>query len=85
MSNPLRHDTMILGILMDKTIRRVTDLKEQQAETYRYWQSRSSSERFQATWELSRDQYGNYNRQRGIPEHVEGSARTLTRFERPQR
>ena len=26
---------------MDKTLRRVTDLDEQQAETYRYWQSQS--------------------------------------------
>jgi len=24
---------------MDKTIRRVTDLKQQQIETYRYWQA----------------------------------------------
>jgi hypothetical protein len=70
---------------MDKTVRIVTDLDEQQAETYRYWQSRSSSERFQATWELSRDLYREYNRKRGIPEHVEGSARSLTRIERPER
>ena len=26
---------------MDKTLRRVTDIEEQQAETYRYWQSQS--------------------------------------------
>jgi hypothetical protein len=30
---------------MDKTIRRVTDPDEQQAESYRYWQSLSVGER----------------------------------------
>ena len=30
---------------MDKTIRRVTDLKEQRMETYRYWRSRPADER----------------------------------------
>ncbi len=68
---------------MEKNLRKVTDLVEQQAETYRYWQSRSSSERFEATWELSRDLYTQYYRQRGIPEYVEGSARSITRIQRP--
>jgi hypothetical protein len=35
---------------MDKTIRKVIDLAEQHAETYRYWRSRSSSECFEATY-----------------------------------
>ena len=30
---------------MDKTIRKVTDLEDQQAETFRYWQSRPVAER----------------------------------------
>jgi hypothetical protein len=42
---------------MDKTIRRVTDFKEQQAETYRYWQSRTVAERMEAVAEIVRDVY----------------------------
>jgi len=70
---------------MDKTIYRVTDLREQQAETYRYWHSRSSAERFEATWDFSRDQYRYYNQQRGIDPYEEGSARSLVRVQRPAR
>ena len=71
------------GEPMDKTIRKFTSHEEMQAETYRYWQSRPSAERFEATWELSRDLYTQYYRQRGIPEYVEGSARSITRIQRP--
>jgi hypothetical protein len=42
---------------MDKTIRRVTDLEEQQAEAYRYWQSRTVGERLVAVCELSVEAY----------------------------
>jgi hypothetical protein len=42
---------------MDKTIRRVTDFKEQRAETYRYWQSRPAAERMDAVAEIIRDIY----------------------------
>lgn len=42
---------------MDKTIRRVTDLEEQQNETYRYWQSRPVGERLLAVCELSHSAY----------------------------
>ena len=70
---------------MERIVRRVTDPIEQQAETYRYWRSKSSSERFEATWELSRDLYSEYYRRRGIPEYVEGSARSITRVQRPER
>jgi len=42
---------------MDKTIRRVTDLKEQRMETYRYWRSRSVGERLSAVCEASVDAY----------------------------
>jgi hypothetical protein len=42
---------------MDKTIRRVTDLGERQAETYRYWQSVSPGERLSAVCEASIDAY----------------------------
>lgn len=42
---------------MDKTLRRVTDVEEQQAETYRYWQSRPIGERLLAVCELSEAAY----------------------------
>ena len=42
---------------MDKTIRRVTDFEEQQAETYRYWESRPVGERLVAVCELSQAAY----------------------------
>ena len=42
---------------MDKTIRRVTDLEEQQRETYRYWQSRPLGERLVAVSEVSQAAY----------------------------
>lgn len=76
---------MEAGDSMDKTVRKVTDLAEQQAETYRYWRSRSSAERFEATWELSRDLYREFYRQKGIVSHGEGSARSLARVQRPAR
>lgn len=34
---------------MDKTVRKVTDLVETQADTLRYWQSVSTAERMNAT------------------------------------
>jgi hypothetical protein len=42
---------------MDKTIRRVTDLEEEQAETYRYWQSLPIGDRLVAISELSQEAY----------------------------
>jgi hypothetical protein len=42
---------------VDKTIRRVTDLDEQEAESYRYWQSRPVGERLTAICELSEAAY----------------------------
>ena len=42
---------------MDKTIRRVTDLEEQQAETFRYWQSQPVGDRLVAVCELSEAAY----------------------------
>lgn len=70
---------------MNKTVRKVTDLREQQAETYRYWHSRSYAERFEATWELSRETYRDFYRQKGIVPNGEGSTRSLVRVQRPQR
>jgi hypothetical protein len=54
---------------MDKTIRRVTDLEEQQMETYRYWQSRPVGERLLAVCELSEAAYAFAADFRGEPAH----------------
>jgi hypothetical protein len=62
---------------MDKTVRKVTDLDEQQAETYRYWQSRSDSERMNATWEFTLEMY----RARGLD--APGLQRSIVRIQRP--
>jgi len=83
--SPAPPGIMEAGISMDKTVRKVTDLAKQQAETYRYWRSRPSAERFEATWELSRDLYREFYRQKGIVPHGEGSARSLARVQRPAR
>jgi hypothetical protein len=42
---------------MDKTIRRVTDLKVQREETYEYWRNRSTAERMNAVAEIVRNVY----------------------------
>jgi hypothetical protein len=56
---------------MDKTIRRVNDLEEQQAETYRYWQLRPVGERLIAVCELSEAAYAFAEDFKGAPAHDE--------------
>jgi hypothetical protein len=63
---------------MDKTIRKVTDLGEQRAETYRYWRSLPSSERFAATYQHSVAVY----RQKGLVSDGEGPIRSFARVQR---
>jgi hypothetical protein len=63
---------------MDKTIRRITDFKEQQAETYRYWQSRTVAERMEAVAEIVRDAYLT----RGIDVEAQPMDKTIVRYER---
>ncbi len=69
---------------MDKTIRRVTDLEEQQVETYRYWQSRPAAERFLAVWETTAAAYAFANGFKGEPHYdpTRRSKATLKRVER---
>jgi hypothetical protein len=62
----------------DKTIRRVTDFKAQQDETYRYWRSRTSAERMEAVAEIVRDAY----LAKGIDLEQLPSDKTLIRVER---
>ena len=71
---------------MDETIRIVADFKEQQAETYRYWQSVPVGERIEAILELSETAYsfvgsGGYGQR--IPRTEEGSSRSVVRVQRP--
>jgi hypothetical protein len=63
---------------MDKTIRRVIDFKEQQAETYRYWQGRTVSERMDAVAEIVRDVY----RMKDIDLDARPMDKTIVRIER---
>lgn len=66
---------------MDKTIRRVTDLKEQQAETYRYWRRRPVGERLEAVWEVTATAYA----VKGIKyDAARRSKATLTRIQLPR-
>jgi hypothetical protein len=70
---------------MDKTLRRVTDLDEQQAETYRYWQGQSIGARLIAVSELSQTAYAFAAAFRGAPSHDEqGLLRHPARIRRPQ-
>ena len=52
---------------MDKTLHRVTDLDEQRAESYRYWQSQSIGARLIAVSELSQAAYAFAAAFKGIP------------------
>ena len=64
---------------MDKTIRRVTDLKEQRMETYRYWRSRSVGERMEAVAEIVRDAYS----LKGIDLDSRPPNKTIVRIQSP--
>jgi hypothetical protein len=63
---------------MDKTVRIVTDLVEQQLETYRYWQSVSSSERMNATWEFTLEMY----RMKGLVQDAQRLQRSVVHVQR---
>jgi hypothetical protein len=69
---------------MDKTLRRVTDLKEQRAETYRYWRSRPPAERFLAVWETAAAAYAFGKAFKGVPQYdpIRRSEATLSRVQR---
>jgi hypothetical protein len=70
----------------DKTIRRVTDPQQQQAETYRYWQSLSVGDRLSAVWDASEAAYAFAAAFKGVPVNdAKGSERAITRLQRPRR
>jgi hypothetical protein len=64
---------------MDKTIRKVIDLKAQRLETYRYWQGRTSIERMEAVTQIVKDAYF----AKGIDLEQRPPNRSLVRIERP--
>jgi hypothetical protein len=64
---------------MDKTIRRVTDLKEQRMETYRYWRSRTAAERMEAVAEIVLDAYS----MKGIDLASRSPNKTIVRIQSP--
>ena len=59
---------------MEKTIRRITDLEGQQAETFRYWQSRQVGERPVAVVELSETSYAFAKGFKETPAHADHSS-----------
>ena len=68
---------------VDKTVRRVTDAEQQQAETYRYWQSLSVGERLSAVWDISAAAYGFAAAFKGTPPNdARRPQRTITRVQR---
>ena len=70
---------------MDKTLRRVTDLEEQKAESYRYWQSQSIGARLIAVSELSQAAYSFAAAFKGVSAHDEqGLSRYPARIQRSQ-
>ena len=64
---------------MEKTLRRISDVEDQKAEDYRYWQSVPGSERMRATWELSFEAY----KLKGLAHDGQRLQRTLVRIQRP--
>lgn len=64
-----------------RIVRKVPDRKVQQAETYRFWHSRTPAERAQAVFELTRDGYA----AKGVDVHVERSERHIASFQRTRR
>ena len=67
---------------IDKTIRRVTDLREQECESYRYWQSLPVGDRLTAVWDLSEAAYAFAAAFNGAPLHDGRTERTLTRVQK---
>jgi hypothetical protein len=63
---------------VDKRVRKVDSLAEQQRETYRYWRSRSDAERMNATWELTLELY----RMKGMGPDEQGLQRSVVRIQR---
>ena len=70
-------------MIVDKTVRRVTNPEQQQAETYAYWQSLTIGERLSAVWDASEAAYAFAAAFKGVPvDAAQGSERVITRLPR---
>jgi hypothetical protein len=71
---------------VDKTVRRVTNPEQQEAETYGYWQSLTIGERLSAVWDASEAAYVFAAAFKGVPvDDAQGSDRAITRLQRSRR
>jgi hypothetical protein len=68
-------------MVMEKTIRFVSDLNELKAQDYRYWQSVPAAERMKAVWELSVLGY----QMKGFRPDGQELRRSVVRLELPRR
>jgi hypothetical protein len=74
------------SMTVDKTVRRVTDPEQQQAETDGYWQSLTIGERLSAVWDASEAAYAFAAAFKGVTaDDAQGSERAITRLQRPRR
>ena len=70
---------------VDKTIRRVADQNQQEAETYQYWQSLPVGARLSAVWDVSAAAYAFAAAYKGTPPNDAGRPqRAITRIQRPK-
>ena len=68
---------------VDKTIRRVADPTQQDAETYQYWQSLRVGTRLSAVWEVSEAAYAFAAAYKGTPPNdARTPQRAITRIQR---
>ena len=68
---------------VDKTVRRVTNPEQQEAETHGYWQSLTIGERLSAVWDASEAAYGFAAAFGRVPVNdAKGSERAITRLQR---
>ena len=73
-------------MITDKQVRRVTDIEQQQRETYLYWQSLPVGDRLSAVWDVSQAAYSFAAAFKGVPiDDAEGSERPATRIQRARR
>jgi hypothetical protein len=69
-----------------RSIRKVTDMEQQQAETYRYWHSLSIGDRLSAVWDVSEAAYSFAAAFKGVRVNdAQGSERFTTRIQRSLR
>ena len=66
---------------IDKRVRKVRDTRQQQRETYLYWQSLPIGDRLTAVWDVSEAAYSFAAAFKGVPiDDAEGSEGPATRI-----